>query len=103
MPVLSKPGIIFGERTSKVDYLIIGIKLRVTRDVLGLTQAEMAQKFGMKVEQYKKIEEAQSAPDSEKTLKLVRGGCKGLRPIDASVRISAAVVEALFPREGKDD
>ena len=87
-----------------MDYaLILGIKLRITRAVLGLTQAQMAQKFGMSLAEYKKIEEAKNAPDSEKTLKLVGGGAKGLTAYDARTRVSREVVDLFLPRGERED
>lgn len=84
------------------QYLILGIKCRIVRDILDVTQAEMARKFGMSLPEYKKIEEANNAPDSEKTLKMVRGGFKGIKPYDARTRISREVVEMLLPRIQKE-
>ena len=78
--------------------LLLGIKLRIVREVLGFTQAQMAQKVGIKVEAYKKIEEAVHAPDCEKALTLNRGGLPGFTPYDARTRISRDVVDLLLPR-----
>lgn len=82
--------------------LLLGIKLRIVRGVLGLAQADMARKVGMTLPEYKKIEEAVHAPDSEKTLKLVGGGLKGITPYDARTRISHDLVELLLPRPSKE-
>lgn len=97
-----KTGCFFGEDGSMDQYLILGIKCRIVRDILDVTQAEMARKFGMSLPEYKKIEEANNAPDSEKTLKMVRGGFKGIKPYDARTRISREVVEMLLPRIQKE-
>jgi len=93
-----KPESFFGEDEQVNTYLLMGIKLRIAREVLGMTQPDMARKVGMSLPEYKKIEEAQHAPDSEKTLKMVRGGLKGFKPYDARTKIAAEVVELLLPR-----
>lgn len=101
MPRSVKPGLLFGEDGNMQTYLLLGIKARIVRRVLDYTQAQMAQKVGMSLPEYKKLEEAQHAPDSEKTLKLVKGGLGGFSPYDARTRISAEMVETLLPR-GED-
>jgi transcriptional regulator with XRE-family HTH domain len=83
-------------------YLLLGIKARIFRRTLRKTQAYMAQKTGMTLPEYKKIEEAQNAPDSEKTWKLVEAGMF-FTPYDARTRIPAEVVELLLPRAEKVD
>jgi transcriptional regulator with XRE-family HTH domain len=89
----------FYREDRKMDsYLLIGIKARIVRGVLGKTQAEMAQKVGMTLPEYKKLEEAQHAPDSEKTLKLVRAGLGGFSPYDARTKIPGDLVRLLFGR-----
>jgi transcriptional regulator with XRE-family HTH domain len=78
-------------------YLLLGIKARIFRGTLRKTQAYMAQKVGMTLPEYKKIEEAQHAPDSEKTWKLVEAGMF-FTPYDARTRVSQEVVDLLLPR-----
>lgn len=79
-------------------YLLLGIKARIFRGTLRKTQAQMAQKLGMTLPEYKKLEEAQHAPDSEKTWKLVEAGMY-FTPYDARTRISEEVVKLILPRE----
>lgn len=79
-------------------YLLLGIKARIFRGTLRKTQAQMAQRLGMTLNEYKKLEEAQHAPDSEKTWKLVEAGMY-FTPYDARTRISEEVVRLLLPRE----
>lgn len=81
-------------------YLLLGIKTRIFRAVAGKTQAYMAQKTGMTLKEYQKIEEAQNAPDSEKTWKLVEAGMF-FSPYDARTRVTADVVALLLPRGEK--
>ena len=102
MPLSVKPGCFFGEDGNMDQALLLGIKLRIARDIIGGTQAEWARKFGMTLPEYKKIEEAVNAPDGEKTLKMVQGGLKGIKPYDARTRISRDVVEMLLPRVQKE-
>ena len=97
-----KPEPFFGEDGNMDHALLLGIKCRIVRDILDMTQADMARKFGMTLPEYKKIEEADHAPDGEKTLKMVRGGFKGIKPYDARTRISRDVVELLLPRQQKE-
>lgn len=78
-------------------YLLIGIKARIFRGILKKTQPAMAQKLGMSVPEYKKIEEAQHAPDCEKTWKLVEAGMH-FTPYDARTRVTQEVVDLLLPR-----
>jgi transcriptional regulator with XRE-family HTH domain len=99
MSRLVKPEPFFGEDGNMQTYLLLGIKARIVRGVLKFTQAQMAQKVGMTLPEYKKLEEAQHAPDSEKTLKLVNSGLGGFTPYDARTRISSEVVDLLLPRK----
>lgn len=87
----------FRESRVKPEYLLIGILCRVLRVKTGESQASMARKFGMSLKEYQHIEEAVHAPDSEKTLKLVKGGLM-FSPYDARTRVSAEVVDLLLPR-----
>lgn len=98
MPGPVKPEPFFGEDGNMQTYLLLGIKARIFRGTLRKTQAQMAQKLGMTLPEYKKIEEAQHAPDSEKTWKLVEAGMY-FTPYDARTRISEEVVRLILPRE----
>lgn len=97
MPGPRKPEPFFGEAADMQTYLLLGIKARIFRGTLKKTQAFMAQKVGMTLPEYKKLEEAQHAPDSEKTWKLVEAGMF-FTPYDARTRISQDVVDLLLPR-----
>ena len=97
MPTLRKPEPFFGEAADMQTYLLIGIKARLFRRTLNKTQAFMAQKVGMTLPEYKKLEEAQHAPDSEKTWKLVEAGMF-FTPYDARTRISQDIVDLIIPR-----
>lgn len=92
-----KPEPFFGEDDDMQTYLLLGIKVRIFRGTLKKTQAYMAQKVGMTLPEYKKVEEAQHAPDSEKTWKLVEAGMF-FTPYDARTRIGQDVVDLLLPR-----
>jgi hypothetical protein len=99
---IRKPEAFFGETPMVGEYLLLGIILRLLRRKTKQSQATMARKFGMKLEEYKKVEEAVHAPDCEKTLKIERGGLY-FTPYDARTRISREIVDLLLPRgEGEE-
>lgn len=103
MPSIFQPEVFCREKQQVTTYLLLGIKLRIIRRALKETQAVMARRFGMSLPEYKKVEEAQHAPDSEKTLKIVGGGLPGLTPYDARTRVSSEIVDILLPRSERED
>lgn len=79
------------------SYLVLGIKVRIFADLMGWTQAKAAQKLGLDPIAYRKIEEAQHAPDCEKSFQLQEAGLH-FTPYDARTRIPAELVALLFGR-----
>ena len=90
-------GSFFRESMDSPDYRLIGIKLRLVREVLGMTQADMARKIGTELKVYQHMEAAKNTPDGEKILKLLRAGLH-FNPEDTITWVPAKLVEILFPR-----
>ena len=91
---------IFWENAPMKEYLLLGIKLRLLRRMTRNTQQGMAQKFGLPLPAYKKIEEGQNAPDSENTLKL--SAAVHLDPRDAVTKVSKEVADLLLGVSDKE-
>ena len=79
--------------------LLLAVRLRIARETLGYTQGAFAEKLALTLDQYKKLEEGEHGPDTEKTLALLDGGLHFKR-IHATTKIPRDVVRMLFPRNG---
>ncbi|MCX5794913.1 MAG: helix-turn-helix transcriptional regulator [Elusimicrobia bacterium] len=95
MSNVRKPEGFCGETMKSDLYLLLGIKLRLFRRALKITQAAMARRFGLDLDAYKHIEEAKHAPDSEKTLILENGGFHST-PYDARTWVTREVVDLIL-------
>lgn len=98
---LLKPEVISGEGAMDEGVLLLAVRLRIARETLGYTQGAFAEKLALTLDQYKKLEEGEHGPDTEKTLALLDGGLHFKR-IHATTKIPRDVVRLLFPRNGDE-
>jgi hypothetical protein len=101
MPDLIKPEVIYGENAMDEGVLLLAVFLKATRLTLGYSLAGFAEKLALTLDQYKKLEEGEHGPDTEKTLALLDGGLHFKR-VQATTRIPRDVVRLLFPKNGED-
>ena len=94
------------EYGADMTYLRFGIKLKLLRLMLDLTQVQAAQKLGMKLKDYQHLEAAQNEPRSGTMLNISEKllvGCKRLKfdADDMAVELPGELVDKLFTRQGE--
>jgi len=99
MTTFLKPEVISGEGAMDEGVLLLAVRLRVARETLGYTQGAFAEKLALTLDQYKKLEEGEHGPDTEKTLALLDGGLHFKRS-HAVTKIPRDLVRMLFPKNG---
>lgn len=91
-----------GESTMDNGVLLLALRLRITRETLGWSQAKLAEKLALTLDQVKKLEEGEHGPDTEKTLAMLDAGFHFKRS-HALTWIQRDFARKLFPKNGEEE
>lgn len=89
-----------------MTYLRFGIKLKLLRGMLRLTQAQASQKVGMKLKDYQRLESGQNEPRSGVQVQIsenLLAGCKYVYfdSEDFTMEIPGELADKLFTRQSE--
>lgn len=106
MPKSNSPKVLFREFQPDMTYLRFGIKLKLLRRMVGLTQSQASQKIGMALRDYQRLESGQNEPKSGIQTKICERlivGCKYVYfdSEDFTAEIPGELADKLFTRQGE--
>ena len=81
-----------------LTYLLFGVKLQLFREAERKTQAQYAEKIGMKLKDYQALEQAQHEPRSGVMLRIQDRLDKAFKPEDMEIELTAAERDKMLGR-----